>query len=219
MKVISFFLFAVFSVVSVAASDFSNYVAQQRDAIDSSNWHRAIECTFGMINSSYNADVTSSSFLALGALLWITGNNEKAVSAIERSLHIMRHSDGVDEAKALAAVKMVKAVRNASGTPSWSQQQALVSFVKVLGVNSDNTLTEIRRANEAARYSALMAYLDSGIQAAKREGHRIEWNAKFNADREYQSATGKSFDPSRRPSGGFEREKWDAAKRVYDIFD
>ena len=76
-----------------------------------------------------------------------------------------------------------------------------------------------RAANEAARYSALMAYLDSGIQAAKREGHRIEWNAKFNADREYQSATGKSFDPSRRPSGGFEREKWDAAKRVYDIFD
>ena len=219
MKKLCLFLAVVFSVVSAKASDFSSYVAEQRNAINSENWHRAIECTFGMINSSSNGDVTSSSFLALGVLLWISGNREKAQSAVERSIHVMRYSDGVEESKVFAAVKILKAIRNSSGTPSWRERQVLVSFVKVLGVNSNNTVNSITRARDAARYNALMAYLDSGIQAAKREGHRIEWNAKFNASRDYYSETGKSFDPSRRPSGGFEREKWDAAKRVYDIFD
>ena len=71
-----------------------------------------------------------------------------------------------------------------------------------------------------ARYAAIGGMADAQRGIYESQGRLQERQAKFYAREEYRNATGRTFDPSDPPRyGTAEREQWNAAKRIYDIFD
>ena len=93
-----FILFFLFSSISIAAQEnkYLIFSQKQKIAIRSEKWQDAIANTIGMINLTKDNNISASAFLQLGSLLWLSGNQSKAVSAINRSIHIMRYSSNVD---------------------------------------------------------------------------------------------------------------------------
>lgn len=223
MKTLTLVLFLNSLVISAFANDFIRFAQLQQQAIRSENWHSAISNTIGMINQTKDDNMSASAFLQLGSLLWLSGDTPKAISAVKRSLHIMGHSSDIDASMAAAAQKILSRLNRSSSAPSSREKAVLTYYITALSNSAISVQghieSEARREAENRRHYIMMKYFDSEIASLKREAARIERNAKRRADNEYWRSTGKTFDPSHRPSGGHARAQWDAAKRVYDIFD
>ena len=71
-----------------------------------------------------------------------------------------------------------------------------------------------------ARYDTMIKRLDGEIQNIETQRRHNAWRAKAYASQEYQKQTHKVFNPNNPPSlYSPEREYWDAAKRIYKIFE
>lgn len=220
-----FILFFLFSSISIAAQEnkYLIFSQKQKIAIRAEKRHDAIENTVGMINLTKDNNISASAFLQLGSLLWLSGNQSKAVSAINRSIHIMRYSSNVDASVTMSAKKILARVSKSNTPPTPQEKSALIHYIITLNNSVTNfhgdVESEKQRQEEIRRHKLLMKRFDAEITRQKQESKRIEKAAKHKADQEYWEKTRKSFDPTRRPQNGYAREQWDAAKRIYDIFD
>ena len=176
-----------------------------------------------MINQTKDNNISASAFLQLGSLLWLSGNQSKAVSAINRSIHIMRYSSNVDASVTMSAKKILARVSKSNTPPTPQEKSALIHYIITLNNTAinfyENVESEKQRQEEIRRHNLLMRRYDAEIVRLKQEAKRFERESKRKADREYWETTRKTFDPERHPEGRFAREQWDAAKRIYDIFD
>lgn len=210
-------------VLSSNGEDFITFSQKQRIAIRSEKWYDAIAETIGIINQTKDNNISASSFLQLGVLLWLSGNQSKAVSAINRSIHIMRFSSNVDTSMVISAKKILSRLRKSNTPPNQQEKSALIHYIITLNNSVTNfhgdVESEKRYQEEIRRHNLLMRHYDSEISRLKQEAKRFERESKRKADREYWEATKKTFDPEQRPQGRATREQWDAAKRIYDIFD
>ncbi len=209
--------------ISSNGEDFITFSQKQRLAIRSEKWHDAIANTIGMINQTKDNNISASAFLQLGSLLWLSGNQSKAVSAINRSIHIMRYSSNVDASVTMSAKKILARVSKSNTPPTPQEKSALIHYIITLNNSVTNfhgdVESEKQRQEEIRRHNLLMRRYDAEIVRLKQEAKRFERESKRKADREYWETTRKTFDPERPPEGRFAREQWDAAKRIYDIFD
>ena len=209
--------------LSSNGEDFITFSKKQRIAIRSEKWQDAIANTIGMINQTKDNNISASAFLQLGSLLWLSGNQSKAVSAINRSIHIMRYSSNVDASVTMSAKKILARVSKSNTPPTPQEKSALIHYIITLNNTAinfyENVESEKQRQEDIRRHNLLMKRFDAEITRLKQEDKRIEKEAKRKADQEYWKKTRKSFDPTRRPPNGYAREQWDAAKRIYDIFD
>ena len=220
-----FILFFLFSSISIAAQEnkYLIFSQKQKIAIRAEKWQDAIANTIGMINLTKDNNISASAFLQLGSLLWLSGNQSKAVSAINRSIHIMRYSSNVDASVTMCAKKILARVSKSNTPPTPQEKSALIHYIITLNNTAinfyENVESEKQRQEDIRRHNLLMKRFDAEITRLKQEDKRIEKEAKRKADQEYWKKTRKSFDPTRRPQNGYAREQWDAAKRIYDIFD
>lgn len=225
MKIFILFLFFLFSSISIAAQEnkYLIFSQKQKIAIRAEKWQDAIANTIGMINLTKDNNISASAFLQLGSLLWLSGNQSKAVSAINRSIHIMRYSSNVDASVIMSAKKILARVSKSNTPPTPQEKSALIHYIITLNNTAinfyENVESEKRRQEEIRRHNLLMRRYDAEIARLKQEAKRFERETKRKADQEYWETTRKTFDPERRPKGRFAREQWDAAKRIYDIFD
>ena len=220
-----FILFFLFSSISIVAQEnkYLIFSQKQKIAIRAEKWYDAIANTVGMINLTKDDKTSASVFLQLGGLLWLSGNQVKAVSALNRSILFMKYSSNVDTSMVIGAKKILARLRKSNTPPTQHEKSALIHYIITL----DNSVTnfhgdvesEKQRREEIRRHNLLMRRYDAEIVRLKQEAKRFERESKRKADREYWETTRKSFDPTRRPQNGYAREQWDAAKRIYDIFD
>ncbi|MBQ6327621.1 MAG: hypothetical protein IJI35_01285 [Kiritimatiellae bacterium] len=194
-------------------------------AIESGDWEAALDKTIDYFNatrnSSLEADVNRAQNLLYASMLsWNTGRREKAREFLDKSIRFMRTGENLGggcEARAVAFKKKMSSgdlpsrftAKDIMGTPG------LQSYIMELPMAKFNKTI---RAS-IARYEAIggMADAQKGIYEA--EGRWFEKSSKFYARQEYQNATHRTFDPDRPPERGTsDREHWEAAKRIYDIF-
>lgn len=218
------FIFVMVGIcLSSNGEDFITFSKKQRIAIRSEKWQDAIANTIGMINQTKDNNISASAFLQLGSLLWLSGNQSKAVSAINRSIHIMRYSSNVDASVTMSAKKILARVSKSNTPPTPQEKSALIHYIITLNNTAinfyENVESEKQRQEEIRRHNLLMRRYDAEIVRLKQEAKHFERESKRKADREYWETTRKTFDPERHPEGRFARERWDAAKRIYDIFD
>ncbi len=194
-------------------------------AIESGDWEAALDKTIDYFNatrnSSLEADVNRAQNLLYASMLsWNTGRREKAREFLDKSIRFMRTGENLGggcEARAVAFKKKMlsgdlpsrftaKDIMGNPGLQSYIMELPMAKFNKTI------------RAS-IARYEAIggMADAQKGIYEA--EGRWFEKSSKFYARQEYQNATHRTFDPDRPPERGTsDREHWEAAKRIYDIF-
>ena len=194
-------------------------------AIESGDWEDALDKTIDYFNatrnSSVEADVNRAQNLLFASMLsWNTGRREKARELLDKSIRFMRtgeHLGGGCEARAVAFKKKMsngdlprrfttKDILGNTGLQSYIMELPMAKFNKTI------------RAS-IARYAAIggMADAQKGIYEA--EGRWFETSSKFYARQEYQNATHRTFNPAYPPElGTSDREHWEAAKRIYDIF-
>jgi len=218
------FIFVISGIcLSSKGEDFITFSKKQHIAIRTEKWHDAIANTIGMINQTKDDNISASSFLQLGGLLWLSGNQSKAIAAINRSIHIMNFSSNVDISMAMSAKKILSRISKSNTPPTPQEKSALTHYIITLNNAAINFYGDVeaekQRQEEIRRHKLLMKRFDAEITRQKQESKRIEKAAKHKADQEYWEKTRKSFDPTRRPQNGYAREQWDAAKRIYDIFD
>ena len=209
--------------LSSNGEDFITFSKKQRIAIRAEKWQDAIANTIGMINQTKDDKTSASVFLQLGGLLWLSGNQVKAVSALNRSILFMKYSSNVDTSMVIRAKKILARLRKSNTPPTPQEKSALIHYIITLNntvINFyENVESEKQRQEEIRRHNLLMRRYDAEIVRLKQEAKRFERESKRKADREYWETTRKTFDPERHPEGRFAREQWDAAKRIYDIFD
>ena len=88
---------------------------------------------------------------------------------------------------------------------------------------ADNTIisaitTDAKKAVDANN-RAINARIDNDMASAQREAGRLEFEAKFRANRDYFEKAKKDFDPDRPPQEGSPlREQWESTKRIHEIF-
>lgn len=209
--------------ISSNGEDFITFSQKQWLAIRSEKWHDAIANTIGMINLTKDDKISASVFLQLGGLLWLSGNQVKAVSALNHSILFMKYSSNVDTSMVISAKKILARLRKSNTPPTQHEKSALIHYIITLNNSVTNFHGDIesekRRQEEIRRHNLLIRRYDAEIARLKQEAKRFERETKRKADQEYWETTRKTFDPERRPKGRFAREQWDAAKRIYDIFD
>lgn len=194
-------------------------------AIRSGDWEDALEKTIDYYNATRNspleADLNRAQNLLYASMLsWNTGRREKAREFLDKSIRFMRTGENLGGGCEARAVEFRKKMSNGDlprrfTTKDIMGRPGVQSYIMELPVAKFNKT--IRASN--ARYEAIggMADAQKGIYEAERRW--FETSSKFYARQEYQNATHRTFDPARPPElGTADREHWEAAKRIYDIF-
>lgn len=211
------------SSTCLLADGFLLHAERQQKAIRSEDWNTAIKHTIGMIEDMDDNNMTSIGFFQLGGLYWLSGNHEKAVNALRKSISIMGRSEDIDMKMIVVTKKLLTRITESSSAPTAREKSALAEYIRQLARNAaiarnDLELAEERQA-EILRHQLLMQRYDHEIAQIQRETQRMERAAKSSASQEYWRNTGKIFDSDNRPSDPRMRAEWDAAKRVYNIFE
>ena len=192
-------------------------------ALERGDWETGLRKMewLGDRNSSLEAPINRASYyLTASMCAWNLGRKSSALRLLDRAISIMRNGanmGGGCEARAVAfRTKMQE-----GGLPSH-----FTSADMQYGVGIHDFIMEIPKAkwnrniqNSIAKYEAIGGRADAQRGIYEAHGRWFEKVAKFYARQEYQDATGRSFDPDRPPVyGTSDRDYWNAAKRVYDIF-
>lgn len=188
------------------------------------DWDEAKDAYLWLANrsSSLETDVNrASNFLSASMCAWNLGDSDDADEYLGKAIDKMRYGDNLGggcEARAVAFRAKLRAGK-------WPRRFTYADMNYDTGVHTyimapvnDRFHGRIRAS--IARSDAIGGMADAQRGVYEAQGRWQERQAKFSASREYREATGRTFDPSDPPSRGTSaREKWDAAKRIYDIFD
>lgn len=195
------------------------------EEIEAENWESALEKVVEYYNatrnSSVEADVNRADYLLTAAMLaWNVGRTSKAKSFLDDAIAKMRNGQylgGDCESRAVTFRSKMRSgdlprqftkndMRGSGGIHDYIMEPVRAKF--------NGTIDALNR-----RYDAMNRMLDSQIRSIEAEGARQARQAKSYARQEYQKETGRTFSPDDPPRyGSSDREHWDAAKRIYDIF-
>ena len=192
-------------------------------ALDRGDWETGLRKMewLGDRNSSLEAPINRASYyLTASMCAWNLGRKSSALRLLDRSISIMRNGTNMGGGCEARAVAFRTKMRE-GGLPS-----RFTNADMQYDVGIHHFIMEIPNAKwkrniqcSIARYEAIGGMADAQRGIYESQGRWFEKTAKFYARQEYQGATGKSFDPDRPPTyGTSDRDYWNAAKRVYDIF-
>lgn len=162
----------------------------------------------------------ADNFVAAAMCAWNLNYSSEAEEYLNKAIDKMRYGQylgGGCEARAVA-------FRDKMREGKWPSTFTSDDILHSTGIHSFVMQAVKAKFNSAinssiARSNAMIGMMDAQQGIYEAEGRWHERQAKFYARQEYQKETGKTFDPYNPPSlGTAEREKWNSAKRIYDIF-
>jgi len=192
-------------------------------AMQSGNWDVAAAAIQRMVSDPISdighvAVNDACNRVQLFMLRWNLGQRSAAMSELREAIRIM---DGIGEGCSASARRLL-AKAETGRLPDFTYVDMNNTKIGVIGAVMAVPSAVWNRQIDGfiARQRALGAMFDSQTSAYRREGDRFAWREKYNAASEYQRKTGRTFDPSDRPSyDSPSRAEWDACKKVYDIFE
>ncbi len=194
-------------------------------AIESGDWEDALDKTIAYVNatrnSSLEADVNrAQNYLYASMLSWNTGRRENAREFLDKSIRLMRTGENLGGGCEVRAV----AFRNKMSEGSLPRRFSLNDIMGSVGIHSYIMELPTARFKRTIAASIARSQMIGGMADAQKgiyeaEGRWFETTSKFYARQEYQNATHRTFDPHNPPElGTSDREHWESAKRIYDIF-
>lgn len=193
-------------------------------AAERGDWRDARDAYLWLANqsSSLEPDLNrASNFLSASMCAWNLGDSDDADEYLGKAISKMKYGENLGGGCESRAV----AFREKKSAGKWPSRFTFNDMTSETGIHAyvmspANARFNGQIAASNARMAALGGLADAQRGIYEAEGRWRERQAKFSADREYREATGRTFDPSDPPSRGTsERENWDAAKKIYDIFD
>lgn len=156
----------------------------------------------------------------LGMLYWNVGQTRNAVSALENGIQILRKGTYVGGSGCeRRAVVFLRKMRQRQLPNYFSCHDASSGGILGYIMEVPNAVYHKKINQLIQRYEAIGRMNESMANTYRIQGEMQARFARFYAGMEYQKSTGDTFSPSHPPISGTEkREKWDACKRIYDIF-
>jgi hypothetical protein len=202
-----------------------NMLKEMFSAIENEEWEDALRKTVDYINATRNSSLEpdvnrAQNFLYASMLCWNTDRREKAREFLDKSIQFMRTGANLGGGCEVRAEAFRKKMSDGDLPDSFTSRDLLGSA----GIQSYIMELPMARFNRTiaatiARYEAIGGMADAQRGIYEAEGRWFEKSSKFYASREYQNATHRTFDPENPPElGTADREHWEAAKRIYDIF-
>lgn len=193
-------------------------------AIECGDWERAYSKKIDYINEVEYSDPDvnkAANYLELAMLAWNTDRCLSAERYLEKSIWYMRNGDALGDGCESRAVTFLAKLRRQELPSIFNSRDiggagGVADFIMELPRMKFNAKMDarIRRSEEFAAYFGSMA------NSYELQGRLDSSRSKAYARQEYQRSTGRLFDPSDPPAlGTAARDKWDSAKRIYDIFD
>ena len=189
----------------------------------SGDWEAALQKQFEYMNATRNSEIDinkARNHVTASMLCWNVGRKEQAKSLLSQAISIMRNGQYLGGGCEDRAVKFLAKMR-AGQLPSCFTNADLQysGGVQNYVMKKPDARYSAMIERSIAKYDAMIAAADSMIKSYELQGDLDAARAKAYARQEYQNSTGRSFSPENPPSWGTrERERWDACKRVYDIF-
>lgn len=195
------------------------------DAIEEEEWEDALEKLVRYYNATLSSfietDLNRADYLLMGSMLaWNCGQKEPAKNLAERAVDKMRQGEHLGGGCHVRAERFLSKMREGD-LPRYFGKKDIAGGGGVRGyiMELPNAKFEQNLAALNARYEAIGGRADAWKGVYEAEGRFREKRAKLYANREYQEKTHRRFDPDDPPArGSSDREYWDAAKRIYDIF-
>ena len=208
--------------VSIGGSDLSiegwfAMMDKEKREIKNGNWSDALECAKQLV--VYDADVPANQakdYLTLFFLNWNLGNEYRAKECLRSCISVLENRIGGD--CHTRAEKLLNAARsqNLRGRFSASELFAVRNFV----MEVPNAVSSRNHKQLMAHYDALIGQISASTDVYRREGEYQAFQAKAYAKQTFEGKCHRTFDPDSRPSeSSGMRDDWDAAKRIYDIFE
>ena len=190
---------------------------KQRDAaVARRDFAEAIRLQKGIIEEPaiYVEVNIATELIEPGLFYWCDGSPSEARTAIRKAIQLMKTGKMLGNGCEVRAEQLLTRLNRVPRQLSLNEIAAILSFTMEAAQAEQSKKTNA----SIARSDARIRMFDAKAQTYRREGEFQASVAKFHASREYQTATGKTFDPNHRPYDGREREQWDACKRIYDIW-
>jgi len=197
------------------------HLYQRIDAAEKNyDWENAIRFVRqDMAESAWIGAAASdaSSLVRLSLLYWNHGDKSNAINSLESAVDKMKNGSGLGggcEKLALALLAKMRAGR----LPRMLDSDALCGVLNYVMAPVCAKNDSSHRAF-MARMDAHIGRIDAQTSLYEAQGHWQSKAGKFYARETYREQTGKTFDPDHPPSyGSRDRESWNSAKRIYDIF-
>lgn len=176
----------------------------------------ACEALLRLLNSSQSADVNKAcDRIALGLHYWCLHKDSQAKYAISKAIRHMKNGDFLGGGCENRAETLLNKIYRLPRSMSYDEIQALIDYTM------QPVYDQFRKtcARRNARLDAMIGKFESEINSLRREGNFQASMAKFQAELDYVKSTGRSFNPNIRPTNPYVIKKWEACKRVYDIFE
>ena len=188
-----------------------DYMQKCAEACKQGNWHVAVRYSRKVCECSSNPREKVQNYTQLAILCW---NNEDYDGADRAMREVIAACGQIAPNCDANARKFRTAIRNRSVSGKFSVAEATT----IVGVW--DAVIAVPNAIVSNRLNNLIRYCDGEIQRLQHEGKMMERAAKRKASAEYTEKTGREFDPDDPPMRGTRaRAHWDAANRVYQIFE
>lgn len=194
-------------------------------AIGDGEWEDGLDRLIDYINATRNSPLEADlnraqNYLFASMLCWNIDKSEKAREFLDKSIRLMRNGENLGGGCEVRAVafreKMLhnrlprrftsRDIMGSTGVQSYIMELPTARFKGTLAAMN-------------ARYEVIGGMADTQKSMYEAQRRWFETSSKFYARQEYQNATHRTFDPDRPPEyGTSDREHWEAAKRIYDIF-
>ena len=149
--------------------------------------------------------------MQLALVCWNAGNSTGAVEAMDC---VVKMCSGLRGSSASNAMKLRNAFTQGNITGRFTPSECTGAESAII-----SAITSDAKKSVDANNRAINARVDNDIANAKREAGRLEFEAKFKANRDYFEMAKKDFDPNRPPAEGSPlREQWESTKRIHEIF-
>lgn len=185
------------------------------------NYQSALDYQLRIANMDNSIEISAASdCFVLAMCYWNVGNRSQAIACVERGISCLRNGrytagSGCER----AAVEFLQKMRNGDLPDKFNYYDTHTFGVLGYIMAVPEAVWYHKMGQHNARLDAIIRYCDSMIQSYQRRQDEIEREAKRYARLEYLNGTGCEFSIDHPPAYGTElRNKWDACRRVYDIF-
>ena len=204
----------------VSGMDLAEWSAINRSydqALESGNYTEARRMKLRLIQDPEDPSLhvnIASDYISLALVSWCLGKDGEARVAISNAIKLIKNGDNLGNGSEARAEILLHNLHKLPRQLSLREINEICVFT--MEIPYAQWRKEMNRTN--ARIDAMTARFDSEIRSLRRQGDVQASMAKFHAKQEYEKSTGKSFNPNYPPRGEIARDKWNACKRIYDIW-
>ena len=211
-KIICMLLLAGGLAVNVCGMDIYN---SKEAALKSGNYSEARRLLLRLIQSDGASVNTASSYIQLALVDRCLYKDNEAKTAISNAIYNMKNGDMLGNGCEARAEILLRKINKLPRRLSYREIYDISAFT--MEIPYAQWHREMDRI--IARYDALAGRFSSQTRSLLREREFQASVAKFYAKQEYEKSTKSTFNPNYPPPRGSEaREKWNACKRIYDIW-